>query len=123
MTVNSDTESKMNRPPDFSAARLFVVTVQFSIDIGHHAEFMRAMVDNARQSRQHEPGCLAFDVCEDPTRSDQVFLYEVYQSEAAFEQHTRAAHFLDFDHKVALWVVEKKVKILNLVDGGVRSFV
>lgn len=106
----------MNQLPDSSTARLFVVTVQFSVAPARHAEFMREMVHNARQSRRHEPGCLAFDVCQDPARADHVFLYEVYQDEEAFEQHKRETHFLDFDRKVASWVIEKKVKILNLID-------
>jgi quinol monooxygenase YgiN len=122
MTVNFETESEAGRPLDFSTARLFVVAAQFNIDPSHYAEFMTAIVDNARQSRQHEPGCLTFDVCADPTRSDQVFLYEVYRSEAAFEQHKRTGHFLHFQHKVTSWIVEKKVKLLNLVDGGVKPY-
>ena len=121
MSVNFETEPRTNRSPNFSIARLFVVTAQFSIDPGHYPEFMSAIVDNARQSRQYEPGCLTFDVCTDPTRSDQVFLYEVYQSEAASEQHKRTGHFLHFQHSVAPWIVEKKVNVLNLVDGGVKS--
>ena len=96
--------------------RLVVVTVQFSVAPHHLADFMREMVANARDSRQREPGCLAFDVCEDPSTPGQVFLYEIYQNAAAFEQHKREAHFLAFDRTVAPWVLHKEIRILALVD-------
>jgi len=99
-----------------SDPRMFVVTVQFSVAPQHLADFMREMVANARDSRQREPGCLAFDVCEDPARPGQVFLYEVYRDAAAFEQHKREAHFLAFDRMVAPWVLHKEVRLLALVD-------
>lgn len=99
-----------------SEPHLFVVTVQFSVDPDHLAGFMREMVANARDSRQREPGCLAFDICEDPSRPGQIFLYEIYQDAAAFEQHKREAHFLAFDRTVAPWILHKEIRILSLVD-------
>lgn len=99
-----------------SDPRMFVVTVQFSVAPQHLIDFMREMVANARDSRQREPGCLAFDVCEDRSRPGQVFLYEIYRDAAAFEQHKREAHFLAFDQTVAPWVLHKEIRILALVD-------
>ncbi|MEO8858075.1 MAG: putative quinol monooxygenase [Burkholderiaceae bacterium] len=93
----------------------FVVTVQFGIAPQHYASFMREMLTNARNSREREPGCIVFDVCEDPARPGDVFLYEIYQDAAAFEQHKREAHFLDFERVVAPWVTRKTVKILSLL--------
>lgn len=106
----------MKTPATISAQRLFVVTVQFSVDPRHLADFMREMVANARESRQRETGCLAFDVCEDSSRPGQIFLYEIYQDAAAFEQHKREAHFLAFDRTVAPWILHKEIRILALVD-------
>ena len=94
----------------------FVVTVAFGIHPDYFAEFLREVVVNARNSREREPGCKVFDVCEDPAHAGQVFLYEVYQDAAAFEQHKREAHYLAFDRKVAPWVQHKAVKIYSLVD-------
>lgn len=102
--------------PDSSDPRMFVVTVQFSVDPQHLDAFMREMVANARDSRQREPGCLAFDVCQDASAPEQVFLYEIYRDAAAFEQHKREAHFLAFDRTVAPWVRHKAIRTLALVD-------
>jgi len=106
----------MSTAASLSDGRKFVVTVQFSVSPQHLAEFMREMVANARDSRQCEPGCLAFDVCEDPSTPGRVFLYEIYQDAAAFEQHKREAHFLAFDRTVAPWLLHKEIRILALVD-------
>ncbi len=95
---------------------MFVVTVQFSIHLEHYAQFMPAMLANARDSRQKEPGCVVFDVCEDPAQAGQVFLYEIYRDAAAFEQHKREAHFLAFDRLVTPWVQHRSVKIYSLLD-------
>jgi len=106
----------MNTSVSLSDQRMCVVTVQFAVAPHHLADFMREMVANARDSRQREPGCLAFDVCEDPSRPGQVFLYEIYQNAAAFEQHKRETHFLAFDRTVAPWILHKEIRILALVD-------
>lgn len=94
----------------------FVVTVQFGLHPEHYPDFMREMVANAKASREREPGCVVFDVCEDPKQAGQVFLYELYQDAAAFEEHKQSAHYLEFDRKVTPWVQHKSVKILSLVD-------
>jgi autoinducer 2-degrading protein len=97
---------------------MFVVTVQFKIAPDHLPEFMHEMVANARASREIEPGCLVFDVCGDPAQAGTVFLYEIYRDEAAFQQHQREAHFLQFDKAVAPWVLKKTVKTYVLVENS-----
>ena len=95
---------------------MFVVTVQFTIDPAHYPAFMHAMRANAADSRKREPGCIAFDVCEDPAQSGLVFLYEIYRDAAAFEQHKRELHFLDFDRTVKPWILARALTIYTLVD-------
>ena len=94
---------------------MFVLTVHFQIAPDHYREFMQEMVLNARMSREVEPGCVVFDVCEDPNEAGSVFLYEIYRDEAAFEQHKRESHFLQFDRTVTSWVLKKAVKSYRLV--------
>ena len=94
----------------------FVVAVQFGIAPAHMDAFMQEMVANARSSREREPGCLVFDVCVDPGQAAQVFLYEVYRDAAAFEQHKREPHFLEFDRKVSAWILNRAIRTYTLVD-------
>ena len=90
---------------------MYVVTVSFTILAAHYAAFMRAMVGNARTSLQDEPGCRQFDVCESPAEPGKVFLYEVYNSEADFQAHLAAPHFLAFNALTAPWVADKQVSV------------
>ena len=54
--------------------------------------FMQKLAVNAAAAR-NEPGCLTFDVLVDPQDKTRVMLYEVYKSEAAFQEHQAQAHF------------------------------
>jgi quinol monooxygenase YgiN len=45
--------------------------------------FMPLMVDNARASREQEPGCRQFDVCLDPAAPNVAFPYEICGEVAA----------------------------------------
>jgi quinol monooxygenase YgiN len=88
---------------------MFAVTVLFQIEAGQMDAFMPLMIDNARASIRLEPGCRQFDVCADPARPQDIFLYEIYDDEAAFKAHLQTAHFLSFDAKVASMVTDKTV--------------
>lgn len=93
---------------------MFVVTVTFMIKPNAMARFMPLMTDNAAQSVNDEPGCRHFDVCTSPDRPDEVFLYELYVDEAAFQQHLTMPHYLEFAEQTAPLVAEKSVKTYRL---------
>lgn len=89
---------------------MFVITVEFTIKPAHIAEFMPAMIANAKASLDNEPGCHQFDVCvavDDPNR---IFLYEIYADRAAFDHHLATLHFKAFDARARDWVLSKIVK-------------
>jgi (4S)-4-hydroxy-5-phosphonooxypentane-2,3-dione isomerase len=93
---------------------MYVVIVDFRIKSECVAEFMALMLENARASRETEPGCRQFDVCVDPKEETSIFLYEVYDDRAAFDAHLAAAHFKRFDAAVAPMVGSKAVRTLTL---------
>ena len=86
----------------------FVVTVVFRAKPEHRAAFREAMLENAAASRTGEPGCRIFDVCEKADASE-IFLYEVYDDEAAFKAHLATEHFKRFDAQAGPWVEHKQV--------------
>jgi len=88
---------------------MYVITVDFRIREGREASFLAAMRDQAENSLVREDACLLFDVCTAPDDKGHVFLYEVYENEAAFKAHLETAHFLDFNTKTADWVEAKTV--------------
>ncbi|MEP3048160.1 MAG: putative quinol monooxygenase [Roseibium sp.] len=94
---------------------MFAVVVTFEIKSGMIDDFMPLMINNAQQSLKDEPGCKQFDVCTDPKRPDEVFLYELYDDEAAFQDHLKAQHFLDFDKAVSNMIAVKTVRTYSVV--------
>ncbi len=75
---------------------MYVVTVTFTIDPAQRNAFLPLMLENARISRDDEPGCRHFDVCTDDAKPNTVFLYELYDDRAAFDAHLDSAHFKSF---------------------------
>ena len=89
---------------------MYVITVLFSTGPEHASEFLQAMVANARTSVADEPGCRQFDVCVSDRNPNDVFLFEVYDSKAAFDAHVASAHFRQFSESTAAWVTGKVIQ-------------
>lgn len=94
---------------------MFSVVVLFDIKPGAEAAFLDLIRQNASASVRDEPGCRQFDVCADPTRPAEVFLYEVYDDEAAFEVHKTTPHFISFDAASAPLIQSKQVHTYSQV--------
>jgi quinol monooxygenase YgiN len=92
----------------------FVVTVVFRAKPEYRAQFRNEMLENAAASRTKEPGCRLFDVCESPDGAD-IFLYEIYDDEAAFQAHLATDHFKRFNATTAPWIAEKHVVKYQLI--------
>jgi autoinducer 2-degrading protein len=86
----------------------YAVIVTFAVKPMHREAFRDAILENAFASRTLEPGCSVFDVCASEDGSE-VFLYEIYDSEAAFREHLVTDHFRRFDALVGTWVINKRV--------------
>jgi quinol monooxygenase YgiN len=91
---------------------MYAVTVHLEIKPDRMDSFLPLMMENARRSRETETGCQQFDVCRD---GDTVFLYEIYDDRAAFDEHLASAHFRAFDAAVAPMVAEKVVTLYEEV--------
>lgn len=86
----------------------FCVCVTFAVRHEAMPAFTDLVGKQARESLK-EPGCRVFDVWSDPARSGMVFLYEIYDSEAAFADHLKTEHFAAFDAATRDMVDEKAV--------------
>jgi autoinducer 2-degrading protein len=89
---------------------MYIVTVEFDLDLRFAGPFMEAMLENARASKALEAGCRQFDVCFSEDDPAKVFLYEVYDDRAAFEAHVAMGHYNVFDTRVRGWVMSKRVR-------------
>ena len=93
----------------------FVVWVDFRLKPGARDRFRWLVDANATASVRNEAGCRRFDVTEARGEPDRVLLYEIYDSEAAFEDHCRTAHFDEFNTQSAPLVDTKVVTRCDLV--------
>ncbi len=95
---------------------MYVVIVEFDIRPEQFSAFLPLMIENARASRQLEPGCRQFDVCTDPSRPNNVLLYEVYDDRPAFDDHRASDHFKRFDRAVQAMLVKKTVRTMQRIE-------
>jgi len=94
---------------------MFAVTVTFTIHDGKMEAFLPLIQKNAQSSVRDEPGCQQFDVCTDPAHPNTVFLYELYDDEAAFEAHQEMPHYKATGPAVAGLVADKQLRTFNTV--------
>ena len=72
---------------------MFAIWVSVRVKPERRDDFLRAIEEDARGSREDEPGCLRFDVLQNGDDPDQYYFYEVYRDEAALEAHRAAPHY------------------------------
>jgi autoinducer 2-degrading protein len=93
----------------------YVVTVEFDIAPDRWAEFKPLMMANAEASRRDEAGCRRFDVCTPRDTANRVFLYEIYDDEAAFQAHLESPHFKAFAAATGEMITGRKLVPLDWV--------
>lgn len=89
------------------------LVVEFRIKPEYIAAFDAAIEENARLSRDTEPGCRQFDVCRDPGDAAVFFLYELYDDDAAIHAHLQTPHYQQMNADTAAWVGSKTVRKLR----------
>jgi quinol monooxygenase YgiN len=82
---------------------MYGVVVTINIKPQFKQRFMLSMLDDARGSVHDEPGCLRFDVLQDTSDPNRIYLMEEYVDEAAFQAHTRQPHFTRWRDTVRDW--------------------
>jgi quinol monooxygenase YgiN len=95
---------------------MLALVVEFRIHTAHIEAFAAAIADNARASRDGEPGCRQFDICRDPADPSLFYLYELYDDELAIDAHLQSPHFLSMDSATRDWVASKAVRRLTRIN-------
>ena len=87
---------------------MYVVAVTVFVKREQCDDFLRATLDNARNTRS-EPGNLRFDFSQaegDPTR---FLLYEVYKQKDDFAAHQQTEHYARWKSTVTDWMAHQMV--------------
>ena len=82
------------------AGSAYVNAVDLDIAPEHMAKFLEAIKDNGANSVK-EPGCREFNIQVLASNPNHVFLYEVYDNEAALTAHRETAHYKKYQATVA----------------------
>ncbi len=78
---------------------MYVVCVRVQVLEGKAGEFLEETLANARATRSERDN-VRFDVLQGSDDPNRFFLYEVYSSQAAFQEHQRTSHYLLWKEKV-----------------------
>jgi quinol monooxygenase YgiN len=85
---------------------------------GKEAQFQEHMTAQAKRCLANEPGCLQFDVVQDPKNPTRFVMLEIYTDDDAIKAHQDSQHFKDFRPVVGDLVADRKVEIFNMVSDG-----
>lgn len=113
MTIAEQPSAELQRRAA-APATAFAITVSFELVDGAVEKFHRLVSENARQSVALEPGCLRFDVLFPTNGAREVFLYEIYTDQAAFDVHLASPHFKSFDEETRALVRKKTVNAFSV---------
>ncbi|MEM9281463.1 MAG: putative quinol monooxygenase [Verrucomicrobiota bacterium] len=75
---------------------MFAVIVQIEAIEGKEANLVAALDANAAHSRT-ERGCLKWEWGQDLADQKRFAIYELYEDEAAFDEHKASAHFAEWE--------------------------
>ncbi|HUC19136.1 MAG TPA: putative quinol monooxygenase [Acetobacteraceae bacterium] len=110
----------MDGPMD-SRANGYVILVRFRIAPGRCSEFLDHIGRNAAASIADEPGCRRFDVLTNEAETgdhgggaDEVVLYEIYDSQAAFAAHLETPHYAAFRAATKAMVLSSAIERFRL---------
>jgi (4S)-4-hydroxy-5-phosphonooxypentane-2,3-dione isomerase len=77
-------------------------------------EYLKHIQRDAKGARESEAGCELFHILLPEGVSDTVHLYEVYESEDAFNHHQKTPHFTSYVEATKAIVEERIIQRLTL---------
>jgi (4S)-4-hydroxy-5-phosphonooxypentane-2,3-dione isomerase len=96
------------------SAGVYINAVDLDIVPTETAKFLEAVKENGEFAVK-EPGCREFNITVLANNPNHVFLYEVYDNEAALNTHRMSEHFKKFQATTANMVSGRNVRAMTLV--------
>jgi quinol monooxygenase YgiN len=96
------------------AGGVYINAVDLDINPADTAKFLEFVKENGAASVK-EPGCREFDITVLAKDPNHVFLFEVYDNEAALNAHCATDHFKKFAAATANMVTGRNVRALSPV--------
>jgi quinol monooxygenase YgiN len=94
------------------SSEVYINAVELVIIPSEMPKFLEAIKENAANAVK-EPGCREFNVSVLANRPNHVFLYEVYDNEAALNTHRQTEHFKKFAATTASMVADRNIRAMT----------
>jgi quinol monooxygenase YgiN len=94
------------------SSEVYINAVELVIIPSEMPKFLEAIKENAANAVK-EPGCREFNVSMLANRPNHVFLYEVYDNEAALNAHRQTDHFKKYQTTTANMVADRNVRAMT----------
>ena len=85
---------------------MYIIISPIQIKPENKEQYVKALVDVARESVNTEPGCLRLDVIQDANDTNRVWVYEIFKDTAALQTHMRLPFFIEFMDATKEWRAE-----------------
>lgn len=92
---------------------MFAIWVSVHVKPDRRDEFLKAIEEDARGSREDEAECLRFDVLVDNNDPNHFFFYEVYKNEGSLDAHRAAPHYQVWAAAVEAGVLAEKIEVIR----------
>jgi (4S)-4-hydroxy-5-phosphonooxypentane-2,3-dione isomerase len=99
---------------------VFINAVELDIAPGEMPKFLELMKENGAGSVK-EPGCRMFHIAVLASNPNHVFLYEVYENEAALVAHRTTEHYKKYQAGAANMITSRNVRVFTPVAFNVKA--
>jgi (4S)-4-hydroxy-5-phosphonooxypentane-2,3-dione isomerase len=111
---NSDLDALFGMSAAAQAGGVYVNAVDLVIVPSEMSKFVEAIKENGAAAVK-EPGCREFNVLVLANRPNHVFLFEVYDNEAALAAHRETPHFKKYAATAANMVADRNVRGMSVI--------
>ncbi len=95
---------------------MYVIVSSFEIKPEHCQDFIKAALQDSRNSLLHESGTLRFELVQDESDPNLFYLNEAYEDKAAFDAHKKGRFFQDFFADISGYYTLKELVKGTLID-------
>ena len=103
-----------NRHAVAEASGVYINAVDLVIVPSEMTKFLDAIKENGANAVK-EPGCREFNITVLNGNPNHVFLYEVYDNEAALEAHRQTPHFKKYQATTQGMVADRSVRAMSVI--------
>jgi autoinducer 2-degrading protein len=103
-----------NHRADAQSAPVYINAVDLDIVPGEIDKFLAALKENGAASVK-EPGCREFNIHVLAGNPNHVFIYEIYDNEAALQSHRQTEHFKKYAATTANMVAKREPRAMTSV--------